>query len=557
MEKRTILAILISMAIWAIWLLIFPPVKEGPENQKTIPAVATEQNEKATPPPATAQVSSPAGSKPVFHTVAGRTLKESTFEIETGHYLFTFSSRGAVMKNVTLKDRNMSLHVENNPYHAKGLLDFSLHFNENHFREGNDLDRSVWSIKSSGPDRAVFTTQITIDSLPVTVEKSYIFTDDAYGFNIEYRIINRHGKDLSFGDGTLLFSPGDLLGPELNYDNTYNLPAGIYSKGDDFEKLSKGSGWFSKAGDVKTDPGSIDWVGIMSRYYLVIMIPQDFKGSGIAMDNRSVTGYRTGIYVPVGSLKARSEIKKAFRVYLGEKDKDKLKSIDETIVKAADISTLIEPIRYFVLWCLKWINKVVGNLGWALVIFSILTKFAFQPLTNKSTESMKKMQLITPKINELRAKYKDKPDVLQKETLKLYQENKVNPLGGCLPILVQMPFFFALYSALINSIDLWNAPFILWIKDLSMPDTVATISGFNVNILPIIMTLSTYLQQKMSTVDTGSQQQKIMMSLMPLMFIFIFWSMPSGLVLYWTLQNVFQIANQLIVNWRGKKTAEA
>ena len=170
---------------------------------------------------------------------------------------------------------------------------------------------------------------------------------------------------------------------------------------------------------------------------------------------------------------------------------------------------------------------------------------------------MKKMQLITPKINELRAKYKDKPDVLQKETLKLYQENKVNPLGGCLPILVQMPFFFALYSALVNSIDLWNAPFIFWMKDLSMPDTVATVAGFNINILPIIMTLTTYLQQKMSTVDTGSQQQKIMMSLMPLMFIFIFWSMPSGLVLYWTLQNIFQIVNQLVVNWRGKKEATA
>ncbi len=98
------------------------------------------------------------------------------------------------------------------------------------------------------------------------------------------------------------------------------------------------------------------------------------------------------------------------------------------------------------------------------------------------------MQSLTPKINELKARYKDKPDVMQKEMMKLYKENKVNPLSGCLPILVQMPFFFALYSALINSIDLWNAPFILWVKDLSMPDTVATISGFDINILPIFMT---------------------------------------------------------------------
>jgi YidC/Oxa1 family membrane protein insertase len=116
-----------------------------------------------------------------------------------------------------------------------------------------------------------------------------------------------------------------------------------------------------------------------------------------------------------------------------------------------------------------------------------------------------------------------------------------------------MPFFFALYSALINSIDLWNAPFILWVKDLSMPDTVATISGFNVNILPVIMVVSTFFQTKLSTIDTGqSKQQKIMMMAMPVIFIFIFWTMPSGLVLYWIMQNVLQIANQLIVNKFGK-----
>jgi YidC/Oxa1 family membrane protein insertase len=124
-------------------------------------------------------------------------------------------------------------------------------------------------------------------------------------------------------------------------------------------------------------------------------------------------------------------------------------------------------------------------------------------------------------------------------------------MGGCFPLLLQMPFFFALYSALINSIDLWNAPFILWMKDLSMPDTVATISGFHLNILPIIMTGTTYLQQKLTTVDTAGQQ-KVLMMLMPLMFIFIFWNMPSGLVLYWALQNVFQILHQLFINYRGK-----
>jgi YidC/Oxa1 family membrane protein insertase len=174
------------------------------------------------------------------------------------------------------------------------------------------------------------------------------------------------------------------------------------------------------------------------------------------------------------------------------------------------------------------------------------------PLTKKSTDSMKKMQELAPEVKKLQVKYKDKPDVLQKETMKLYKDNKVNPMGGCLPLLLQMPFFFALYSALINSIDLWNAPFMLWIKDLSMPDTVATISGFDINILPLLMTVSTIIQQKQTMVDTGNQQQKIMMYMMPVILLFIFWTMPSGLVLYWFLQNLYQIVHQYVVNKIGK-----
>jgi YidC/Oxa1 family membrane protein insertase len=176
------------------------------------------------------------------------------------------------------------------------------------------------------------------------------------------------------------------------------------------------------------------------------------------------------------------------------------------------------------------------------------------PLTQKSTDSMKKLQELGPQIKKLQEKYKDKPDLIQKETMKLYKENKVNPLGGCLPLILQMPFFFALYSALINSIDLWNAPFMLWIRDLSMPDTVANISGFNLNLLPLMMTITTIIQQKQTMVDSGNQQQKIMMYMMPVILLFVFWTMPSGLVLYWFLQNLYQILHQFIVNKIGKKS---
>jgi len=312
-----------------------------------------------------------------------------------------------------------------------------------------------------------------------------------------------------------------------------------------------GCGSSSNGEPLKKETGKINWAGVMSRYFLLIMIPEDSAGKSVVHDNRKQTGFRTGMYIDMGALAPGKEIKKSFKIYLGEKDKKNLAATDKSIIDAADVSKLIEPIRDFVIWCLMSINRLVGNLGWALVIFSIITKVVFMPLTIKSTESMKKMQQLTPMLNELKVKYKDKPDQMQKEMMKLYKENKVNPMGGCFPLLLQMPFFFALYSALIDSIDLWHAPFILWMKDLSMPDTVLSISGFDLNILPILMTASTFFQQKLTTVDTGGQQ-KIMMMMMPLVFIFIFWSMPSGLVLYWALQNIFQIAQQLFINYRSK-----
>jgi YidC/Oxa1 family membrane protein insertase len=253
----------------------------------------------------------------------------------------------------------------------------------------------------------------------------------------------------------------------------------------------------------------------------------------------------------------RTEVAKPFRVYLGEKDKDLLRAIDPILVDASDVSTIIEPIRYFVIWALMNINKLFGNLGLSLVVFSVLTKIVFMPLTKKSTDSMKKMQELSPQLKKLQAKYKDKPDVLQRETMKLYKENSVNPLGGCLPLLLQMPFFFALYSALINSIDLWNAPFVLWIQDLSMPDTIMTVSGFSINILPLLMIVSTIIQQKQTMSEAATQQQKMMMYMMPVILLFIFWTMPSGLVLYWFLQNLYQILHQYVVNHLGERKKKA
>jgi YidC/Oxa1 family membrane protein insertase len=315
----------------------------------------------------------------------------------------------------------------------------------------------------------------------------------------------------------------------------------------DFEDGSKGS-------DYK-ETGKVDWVGISSRYFVSIMMAEGFDGTGVIWDaNNESKGKRTGMFVRVENIPQGSVLEKNFKVCVVPKKSEALAKADPSL-KYTFTSKWKEPLVLAVLWCLDTLYGFLGNYGWALIIFSIFTKLIFLPLTKKSTESMKKMSALSPLLQELKAKHKDRPDVLQKETMKLYREQGVNPMGGCLPILIQMPFFFALYSALGNSLELFDAPFIFWIKDLSMPDVVATlpfslpIINNSLAILPIIMGATTFFQQKLTMTDSGvAGGQQMMMKIMPIFMLFIFWNMPSGLVIYWIIQNVLQIAHQLYIN---------
>jgi YidC/Oxa1 family membrane protein insertase len=550
MDKKSVIAIVLITIAWIGYFVL-----TRQEHSAKKPAEVRKEEPARSEKPQRAEKPAPKPETRV--TAVGSAGREHGITVQTKKFLFTLSNKGASITGALYRPRNIELTVKENPYHAQGAFDFSVFFDEDEFLHGTPLEEALWSYREEGGNRVIFSTEAKINGSPVRIEKAFTFPDEGYGFSVEYRFINTGWKDLVLNNGSLIVSPGEMLGPALDFTNSYNRLSGIYSLNGDFKQSSKGGGGFlgcgssSSSSPYKKETGTINWAGIMSRYFLIIMIPEHFTGVAAIEDNRKDSGFRTGIYVPVKRLAPGSNVTKSFKVYLGEKNKQHLASVDKQIVDAADVNKIIEPIRNFVIWCLLSINKFIGNLGWSLVIFSLLTKVVFMPLTIKSTESMKKMQQLTPKLNELKAKFKDKPELMQKEMMKLYKENKVNPMGGCFPLLLQMPFFFALYSALINSIDLWNAPFILWMKDLSMPDTVATISGFHMNILPIIMTGTTYLQQKLTTVDTAGQQ-KVLMMLMPLMFIFIFWNMPSGLVLYWALQNVFQILHQLFINYRGK-----
>ena len=192
-------------------------------------------------------------------------------------------------------------------------------------------------------------------------------------------------------------------------------------------------------------------------------------------------------------------------------------------------------IGIFLLWLLKFFFSVFKNYGIAIMLLTITIKIILWPLTQKSFNSMKEMQKLTPHLKELREKYKNEPQRIQKETMALYKKHKVNPMGGCLPMILQMPIFFALFAVLQNAIELRQAPFFFWITDLSQKDPTY--------IMPIVMGATMFLQQKMSPTSMDPAQEKMML-IMPIVFTFLFVNFPSGLVLYWLMNNVLTIGHQ-------------
>lgn len=191
------------------------------------------------------------------------------------------------------------------------------------------------------------------------------------------------------------------------------------------------------------------------------------------------------------------------------------------------------------------IHRVVPNWGWAIIILTILIKIVFFPLTRSSLRSMKQLQKLRPYLQDLQKKYKNDPQKMQKEMFSLYREYKINPLGGCIPMFIQFPIFIGFFIALRNSIFLRGAPFLFWIKDLSMPDTIFKIGTFPVNILPLLMTLTSFWQQKLTPTEPS---QKSLTLLMPIMFLFIFYNFSSGLLLYWITMNLAGLLEQYFIH---------
>ncbi|MDI6642157.1 MAG: membrane protein insertase YidC, partial [Elusimicrobiota bacterium] len=231
--------------------------------------------------------------------------------------------------------------------------------------------------------------------------------------------------------------------------------------------------------------------------------------------------------------------------YIGAKEYSKLKELHLGLENLVDFG-FFASLGKLAFSTLQFFYKVTGNYGLAIIILTIIMQIILLPLSMKSFQSAKAMRVLQPKIRELQLKYKNDPKRLQTEIMYLYKSQKVNPLGGCLPMILQLPIFWALFTVLNNAYELKNAPFVLWIKDLSSPDLLFTIGTLPIRLLPLLMGVAMLVQQKFSGA-AADPSQKTFTYLMPAMFTFIFWNFPSGLVLYWLTNSVLSIATQWII----------
>ena len=303
--------------------------------------------------------------------------------------------------------------------------------------------------------------------------------------------------------------------------------------------------------------GTTDWIAVRSKYFVVAIIPESSKGTGASLDGKNIKILRNGSIEKWRSLKAEitvpvmqnSDEPVKMKVYIGPMDYQILKSYHVDLERLMNFGwTLIRPFSIAFYYTLLFLNGIFHDFGWAIIIFAILIKIVLYPLTRKSYQSMHAMQELQPKISALKEKHKDNSQKLNEETMKLYKKHGVNPMGGCLPMLLQMPVLFALFNLFRTTIMLRQAPFLGGlVADLSSPDHM--IAG--INVFPILMSVTMIFQQKLTNKDP---KQKMMAYFMPIMMAFIFYKLSAGLNLYYLMFNLLTIGQELLISKKKAAT---
>ena len=375
------------------------------------------------------------------------------------------------------------------------------------------------------------------------IKKSLSFSPENY--TIEINLDFSEIKDLIYRDVRFSWKGGLSSTEKDSVDDKTYFKVAVY-QGKEIEDLKVKEG----QSETKKLNGSTDWGAIRTKYFISALIPKSPESIRFAeVSGKSSNQEEYDLSFVFDCFQETS-----FTLYLGPLEYEKIKSLGVNLDEIMDFGwSFVRPISKGVLYSLTRMHDYIPNYGVVLIVFSLLVKVLVYPLTKKSYQSTSAMQEIQPEVNKLREKFKNNPQKLNQATMQLYKTKGVNPLGGCLPMLLQMPLLLALFQVFRTTIELRNEPFIWWIKDLSAPDVIINLPfsiplyGDHIAFLPILMALSTYVQQKMMSGGIQQPQQKMMQNIMMVFFFLIFNNFPSGLNLYYTLFNVLTIAQQKLI----------
>ena len=398
-----------------------------------------------------------------------------------------------------------------------------------------DIDKAQLNLRSSSETGSI--TFSSRGSGPLQLSKRLTFTGNSYRAEVELSWKNAGKKPITIAP-ELTWGPGFYS--DVSDQRSQAVSAASWIDGhrvkDDIGSLQ----------GIVTHSGQVSWTSLQNLYFAAALLPED-KGSAATVRKGPQEQPIIALVTPTQNLEPGGELTQRFALYGGPKDVTQLKAAGSDLSKLLDLGWF-DALARPALHLMRFLYRISGNYGAAIILISLLQKIVLHPLTAKSLRSMQDMKALQPKIAVITERNKNNPQKKQQETMALYKKHGINPLGGCLPMLVQIPIFVALYNALSNSVEMWRAPF-LWIHDLSQPDALFTVDMWGLkdypfNLLALFMGASMFLQQKMSPSVGDPQQAKLMLYMMPIMFTFMFWKFPSGLVLYWLINNVLQVGQQ-------------
>jgi YidC/Oxa1 family membrane protein insertase len=527
-NKNTIVALSLMMLLWIGYTFLFPAPQISPVPPNTTPAAV------AIATPSEQSKIAVVLAAPVVTQAPAAQLKEIV--VETDQYRAVLTTQGARLKDFYLKKYKTKADESSAPvnlvtssaqggtFALTGEGDFSASEQALYTTDTNDS-----LLHLSATDEKSVSFSLLLPS-GVTLQKTYTFNGQNYSVAVDLQIQN---LTPSAKQGTVSLALIEDTDKTLTGDIVDDTSAAASLVGNKLHVDTRSS--LNK--EDKNYTGEVVWSGYKNKYFLKALGSSEQKKMDVSIHKKASiveTRFKSS------SLMVSSGQNVSFKYfcYFGPLDFQVLKEAGHDLAKAINLgffAVLAKPLFYV----LKFFYNYVGNYGWAIILLTVLIKLIFWPLTAKSYKSMKAMQTLQPEMQKLRDKHKNDRDTLNKEIMTLYKEHRVNPLGGCLPMVVQIPVFFALYQVLMNMIELRHAPFIFWLTDLSVKDPYY--------ITPLIMGVTMFMQQKLTPSQLDPVQQKIFL-IMPVVFTFLFLSFPSGLVVYWLVNNVLTIAQQLSAN---------